>query len=416
MANVNVMLMGYNGANNTGAEALLLADIADVRAVLGPEARITIPSLNPTNLRRYVRETPQLRIAPVPSIYFAELLRLVRQQDLVLLVEGSAYMDTWTSALLWAFLWTTHCAHVLGKPCMAYAVDAGQLRPLNRWLVKRIGTETDLIVARSQAAADRLRSWGVTAPIRYTADNALTFVPQPADQGILRRLWPDSASASRVAGMALVDFNLFPVVIRPWGPPKDCYRWPYYFARSSARRRASEELAMGYAAIADELVQQLDAAVALIADEELDERIVKRVLEHMPRRDCAKVFSSRDLNASQMTTLFRELDFLLTSRYHACVLSLAAAVPQIAVGHDLRLKTLYQELGIETNFIAPGPELFARVRAGLQQLVTRSEPLRATLRVGYTKHMARAQRNRVLLADFAAERGFAVQRTCQMAA
>ena len=36
-------------------------------------------------------------------------------------------MDTWTSALLWAFLWTTRCAKYYKIPCVAYAVDAGDL-------------------------------------------------------------------------------------------------------------------------------------------------------------------------------------------------------------------------------------------------------------------------------------------------
>src|SRR5579871_1906038 len=242
MPGLNVMLMGYNGANNTGAEALLLADIADVRAVLGPDARLTIPSLNPVNLRRYVQETPRQRIAAVPSIFFSELWRLVRQQDLILLVEGSAYMDTWTSALLWAFLWVTHSAHVMRKPCLAYAVDAGQLGRFDRWLVKRVASETDLIVARSEAAAERLRGWGVTAPIESTADNALNFTPDAVDDGVLQRAWPESKRGSGVVGLALVDFNLFPVAIRLWGKSEECYRWPYYFARSPARRRASEEL------------------------------------------------------------------------------------------------------------------------------------------------------------------------------
>src|SRR5690606_16820803 len=59
-----VLLVGYNGANNTGSEALLTSDIADVRAVLGPDVPITVPTLNPANLRRYVKEGPALRIAP----------------------------------------------------------------------------------------------------------------------------------------------------------------------------------------------------------------------------------------------------------------------------------------------------------------------------------------------------------------
>ncbi len=406
MSQINVMLMGYNGANNTGAEALLLADIADIRAVLGERARITIPSLNPANLRRYVAETPVQRIAPIPTLFAPALWEIVRQQDLVVLVEGSAYMDTWTSALLWAFLWTTYCAHAMRKPCLAYAVDAGQLRPFNQWLVKRIASQTDLIVTRSQAAAARLRSWGVTAPIESTADNAFTFQPDPMDAGVLRRLWPIDGG---IAGLALVDFNLFPVVIRPWGRAEDCYRWPYYFARSPARRRATDKLARGYADLADWLVSEHDLSVALIADEELDERIVNAVWRQMRQPDRAKLFSSRDLNASQMTSLLRSLDVLLTSRYHAAILSLAAAVPQIAVGHDLRLKTLYRELDLESCFVDPGERMFDQAKTRVEHVLTAPDQERAALQTGYTVHLARAQRNRALLSAFVAAHGFQVR-------
>jgi protein-S-isoprenylcysteine O-methyltransferase Ste14 len=86
-----ILLLGYSGANNTGSEALLLADIEDVRAVLGPQAVITIPSLNPPNLRRYINESPVLRIVHLPTIYFSTIHRLVRENDLVMLVEGSTY-------------------------------------------------------------------------------------------------------------------------------------------------------------------------------------------------------------------------------------------------------------------------------------------------------------------------------------
>ena len=47
MADPRIVLIGYNGANNTGAEALLLSDLADVRSVFGPRAPITIPALEP---------------------------------------------------------------------------------------------------------------------------------------------------------------------------------------------------------------------------------------------------------------------------------------------------------------------------------------------------------------------------------
>jgi hypothetical protein len=78
---------GYSGANNTGAEALLRADIEDLRAVLGKDLRITIPALNPANLRRYIPGGPDLEIVPLPSSFFGTIRKLVHEADVVVLVR-----------------------------------------------------------------------------------------------------------------------------------------------------------------------------------------------------------------------------------------------------------------------------------------------------------------------------------------
>jgi polysaccharide pyruvyl transferase WcaK-like protein len=402
-----VLLVGYNGANNTGAEALLQADLADLRAVLGPDARLTVPTLNAANLRRYLHETPTLRIAPIPSVFFAAVRRLVREHDLVVLVEGSAYMDTWTPALLWYFLWATRCAAELGKPCLAYAVDAGQLSRLDRWLVRREASRTELIVTRSPSAAERLRSWGVSAPMTATADNAFNFRPEEADGAWLRSTWPEIAAGA--VGLALVDFSRFPVVVRPWGRTKDCYRWPYYFAHSRARRQAGQALAAGYAALADRIVERHGRPLALIAMEELDEPLARVIRGRMRHPERTRVFSSAEHDASRMTTLLRSLDLLVTSRYHAAVLSMAAAVPQVAVGHDLRLLTLYQELGLAGELFVPGgasPEVFTAVTERVERLLADPEPVRDALRRAHQVHAAAARRNRALLRAFARDHGW----------
>ena len=59
---IRVLMVGYNGANNTGAEALLAVRHRGRAGRAGPEAHITVPSLNPANLRRYLAEGPTLRI------------------------------------------------------------------------------------------------------------------------------------------------------------------------------------------------------------------------------------------------------------------------------------------------------------------------------------------------------------------
>ncbi len=73
-----VLMVGYNGANNTGAEALLRADVDDVRSVPGPEARITVPTLNEANLRRYLSPSPTLTIAPMSTLFFGAIRRMVK--------------------------------------------------------------------------------------------------------------------------------------------------------------------------------------------------------------------------------------------------------------------------------------------------------------------------------------------------
>ena len=105
---------------------------------------------------------------------------------------------------------------------------------------------------------------GVTAPILSTADNAFTFQPREADRGWLAREWPRAAGG--VVGLAMVDFSLFPAVMRPWGPRERCYKWPYYFSSSPARTRSSEMLARGYASLADHVVSNLVREAIAIGD------------------------------------------------------------------------------------------------------------------------------------------------------
>jgi polysaccharide pyruvyl transferase WcaK-like protein len=408
MSQTKVLLVGYNGANNTGAEALLLSDIEDVRAVLGRDALITVPTLNESNLRRYVQEGPNLRIAPIPTLFPLAVRQLVAEHDLIMLVEGHCYMDDSTSALLWAYLWATHCAHAMGKPCLAYAVDAGELSPGNRRLVRHEASKTDLIITRSHAAADRLRACGVTAPIQVTADNAFAFQTARSDEGWVQRVWPEARSG--LAGLAVVNYHLWPVVMRPWGKSEDCYKWPYYFSTSPERRRAADELADGYAALADCLARQHGKSVALICMEELDERFAHKVHHQMVHADRAHVFSASEYSASQMTTLLRSLDLLMTSRYHGCVLSLAAQVPQLAVGHDLRLRTIYDELGLTDQFFVDPhvQDPCVGLKERVEKLLANPALEKESLRRGYEEHLAKARGNRELLRSFVKDHGWEV--------
>ena len=395
----NVLLMGYNGANNTGSEARLLAIVREVREVLGDDIKITIPTICGDNLRRYIQEEPNLKIEDYPTVYFLALRRLVHEHDLILLTEGSCYMDTWSSCLLWAWLWVTHCAARYGKIVVAYAVDSGNLSEFNKKLVRLIASKTDLIITRTEAAAERLRDYQVKAPITASADSAFGFVPDPADRDFLAESWPETADGA--IGIAAVDFYLWPVVFRPCGKSKNCYRWPYYYSDSRKRRADRRRLALNYARFADHMIEQYGKPVALICMEELDGPLAKQIRSSMSHGSKARIFSSGEYNASQMTSILRSLELLVTSRYHAGVLSLDAAVPQTAIGHDQRLRDLYRDLGIYDDYFLEytDPQLFQRLEDRANRLMRDPQCQWDSLQEnGRTQHM-RAKRNTELLAQ-----------------
>lgn len=405
----SVLLVGYNGANNTGSEARLLEIIKEVHEVMGTDTKITVPTLNERNLRRYLKEDRSIRIAPVPSIYFFELRRLVRSHDLIMLVEGSCYMDTWTSALLWAFLGATKYAHSYNKASLAYAVDAGKVSKANASRIKREASKTGLIITRTEAAAERLRGWGVTAPIEVTADTAFTFHLDDTPHDFIRKIWPEADQG--VIGFSVVNFYLWPVVFRPFGRREMCYQWPYYYSYSKERGEAAGRLAQLFAKEADRIVDVHDRSVALIAMEALDEPLAVDVKRRMRSTDRARVFSSNEIDAVEMTFVLRNLDMLITSRYHASVLSLASSVPQIAIGHDLRLWDLYGDLGInERRFRRyDSPDLWRWVSDSVDELISAPEGEVDLLSRGNKEHLARARRNRELLKEFAAGSGLGVR-------
>jgi polysaccharide pyruvyl transferase WcaK-like protein len=314
-------------------------------------------------------------------------------------------MDTWSSCLLWAWLWVTHCAAGYGKTVVAYAVDSGKLSGFNKRLVRHIASKTDLIITRTEAAAQRLRDYRVKALITSSADSAFGFIPDPADRDFLMRNWPESSDG--VIGIAAVDFYLWPVVFRPCGRSKNCYRWPYYYSDSRKRRAGRRKLAENYARLADHMIEKYGKPVALICMEELDEPLAKLIRSLMRHGENARIFSSGKYNASQMTSILRSLDLLITSRYHAGVLSLDAAVPQTAIGHDQRLRDLYRDLEVYDDYFLEytDPQLFQLLEERVDRLMREPEKQGELLRENSRIQHMRAKQNPELLAKLLNRKG-----------
>jgi polysaccharide pyruvyl transferase WcaK-like protein len=139
--------------------------------------------------------------------------------------------------------------------------------------------------------------------------------------------------------------------------------------------------------------------------ERLDRRICEQILACLAEelRSRVRLVTSEDLTPQQMTPFLRGLDFLVTSRYHASVLSLGAGVPQLAIGHDERIESIYREAGIDREYLLSyeAPDLGVSLRAAFDRLQMHGAEVRNRLLAKNREYfLPRCAQNRVALASW----------------
>lgn len=348
---IECLVIGYGGANNTGAEA---RTVEAVRQMLDadPRINITLTSLDREKNLRYISEHPRLKLVQIHPIFIFSVLKLVLKCHILVLAEGSCFKDNFASALLWYFMYSAGLAIRLGVPTVAYAVDAGKMKRANRRWARKVASRIDLLMTRTQAAADFLRSIGVKREVVVTTDTAFT---QPVESDIwtaeaLRASGVDPEKP--IVGIAFEELFWWPVNIDLWRSlrrvSRDHYKSIYYHSWKDNGREGSKAMKEAITSYSRWVRSEMGAQLVLFAMEELD-------LE--PCMDLRKtlgfnlpVFGSNRYNASQMTALLRRLFMLITCRYHALVLSIGGGVPVIGLAHDERIETIMDELGLKNDF------------------------------------------------------------------
>jgi polysaccharide pyruvyl transferase WcaK-like protein len=394
------LLLGYSGFSNTGSEVRVITIIEDLRACFGADVTITVASPAPEKTARILPTHPNVKVASFPLVFFWRILRLVSQHDIVFLVEGSTFQQNWSSTLLYYFLWGAWCARLLGKRCIAYAVDAGPLSPVNRRLTRQVCERLDLLITRTERAKQRLASAGVRRPILANTDTAFAFLLDEP------RLTPAGAK-TQTLGVAPIEFYQWPVRVRPFGRKDECFRWPYYYTWNDERRQKSAAVIRAFAALVTDAIETHDLDVVLIGMEELDARVCDQILAAVePRlRSRIRTACSGVVLPHEMVPLLRSLDYLVTSRYHACVLSMAGSVPQMAVCHDDRLQSIYDELGLRADFLLDyrSGDLEARMIETFAALLERGSEMREWLAIAHVQqYLPRCRQNREDLREWAA--------------
>lgn len=373
------LLLGYAGFNNIGADVRIISTIEDIRACFGEAATITVASVVPAKTANILQRDAGVKVVSIPFIFpFLKLLWLISRHDVTFLVEGSTFKQNWGCALLYVFLWSAWCAKLLRKKCVTYAVDVGELTPLNRVLTRHICNGLDLIITRSENARERLLGMGVRTKILVNTDTAFRFLPST---GAGERCSPEKRE---VVGIAPIEFHQWPVRMKLLGKRQESFRWPYYFSWDHTRREKSNRMIANYKRLIEHCITFHDLDVILISMDDLDVLICEQILdavdiEYRPRMS---MLSSKKLTPYDMVPKLREINYLVASRYHACVLSMGASVPQMTICHDERLEALYAQLELGNDFLLnyQDPLLAEKFIPTFDLMVNRSDELAAALK------------------------------------
>lgn len=404
---IECLVVGYGGANNTGAEARTLGAIRQMHAA-DPRVKITLTSLDRNQTLRYIDETLRLKVAEINPVFIFSVLKLVFKSDIVVLVEGSCFKENFSAALLWFFMYSAELAQRFGIPTVTYGVDAGVLTEKNSQWARDVANCIDLLMVRTNAAAQVLRSIGVDREIIATTDTA--FGIESEDMGWVETILKDNGVDLKrpVVGIAFEEFFWWPVVPRPFsaimGVKEDRYKSIYYHSWGVDGKKKSIKMKEEIAAYADWISSKYGAQVVFVAMERLDIRPCRDVQGMMKSKSL--LFDSDHANARQIAALLRRLSWLVTCRYHALVLSMEGMVPVIGLAHDERIASIMDELEfINDYFISyEEPDILTQLKEKTQILKDETHHIRRTIAAAMPRYISRMEENEKLFSALIKEK------------
>lgn len=343
-----ILLVGYNGARNTGADARVVALVEQLTEEFGDKIEITVMTLNPENTKGYFPES--VHIYPFPTFFCWSLFRAASAHHVAILCEGSTLTHTFADALSMFFCQVAGIMKRQGKPCIAYGSDVTPLQPRLRRLTQQTCSEVQFI-ARSKPSLNALKEMGLQCTLG--TDTAWTFrVSGQHDRGrdlLMQQGWDGK---KKLIGVAVINPYCWPVRPSLWkwikavliGKRKLQYDKMYFFSDSKERRKNYKNYLTQLAQAIKTYTSEHNAFAVIIGMEKLDAKPCSHFKEFLGQ-DCA-LATSLDTPVFQMTSLLHCLDILVTSRYHAAVLSMLKGMPIVAVSMDNRLDGLYQDIPV----------------------------------------------------------------------
>lgn len=398
---LKLLLVGYNGARNTGADARVVTLVQQLKQVLGTrEAELTVMTLDRESMNGYFPKS--VRLLHFTTVFIFSLFKACSRHHVAILCEGSSLTPTFADALCVFYCEAAGIMRRQGKPCIAYGSEVGKL---HGWLARfssDLCSDTYFMV-RTEESMRNLQELGLKGHVG--TDTAWTFQNLEGEEWARQRLMEAGWDGCQpLMGVAPVNPYCWPVRPSVWRWLKAFvtrdfslqYDKLYFFSESPERREQFELYLSAMAAATNHYSQAHHAFVVILGMEKLDSNVCNLLEKRIDVPHA--VFTSEKYNVFQMTGLLRQLSILLTSRYHAAVLSMEHAVPIVAVSIDARLNGLMREVGLAENYLhqASDTSLDSRIKASLKRAEEYEEEIKEKIR----HHLPVYKKNTITMSQF----------------
>ena len=343
---LRLLFAGYNGTRNAGSDVRVQEMLRQVRHVLGAgNVDFSVMTQNFDRTRGYFEGTRQVHL---PDVFPPFLFREVRQNHGVIACEGSMFKSKFANALTTMMIGSLGLASAENKLSLGYGGEAGHMDRLIQKMCARY-VHDSTVITRNEESQKVLTSLGI--PAELGTDTAWTFEPHPPAYG--HKALRDAGWDERTPVLVLCPIHPFvwPVKaslakylarIATGAYRNSQYRTVYFFQSGADVQQKYKHYVSAFANSLTAFRQRHHVFPILVAMERLDAVACREIEKSMPG---IPVFTSDDYDMFQLVSILRCCSYMVSSRYHGIVTSMASQVASCGVTMDERIRNLMRERG-----------------------------------------------------------------------
>lgn len=263
-----------------------------------------------------------------------DYINLCREADVLVFCGGGSPGGYGLTNLLLHAVIPILIAKRLGKPVFLSALTIElPKRRLERWLVRFILKQVDLVSLREVLSVDVLEQLGIETKRVVTADWAflLDSIQPESVTPLLKKLGiPDSSSLK--IGMNLRDQSA---------------------GDSDGRTRAGSSYAATMVEAIDEVLEQTQAIIVIVSmNVPADLKFARLISEQLSSAVKDRVFIlDNSYSPEQIKGIISRMDLFIGTRLHPTIFAVSSKIPSLAIHHLIKVKGLMKQFGMERYFL-----------------------------------------------------------------